>query len=70
MELQAHFLAPSDIDHLHDEPEIGERWRYSSPIGHKVAWLVPDEAEFRTPDTLFGGCDEVEITSHLIIPGA
>lgn len=35
--------APAGINYLHARLKDGQRWRYTPPAGHSVAWLAVDE---------------------------
>jgi len=47
--------APEGINYFHVRLNDGERWRYTPPWGHKVAWLAVDEGQLQAPDTIAAG---------------
>lgn len=42
--------APRGINYLHVRLKDGERWRYTPPAGHTVAWVSVYDGELYTPD--------------------
>ena len=40
--------APAGINYLHVRLKAGQRWRYTPPDGHTVAWLAIDEGGLRS----------------------
>jgi redox-sensitive bicupin YhaK (pirin superfamily) len=40
--------APAGINYLHVSLKDGQRWRYTPPDGHTVAWLAVDEGGLRS----------------------
>src|ERR1700716_412122 len=40
--------APVGINYLHVRLKDGQRWRYTPPEGHRVAWLAVDEGGLRS----------------------
>lgn len=40
--------APAGINYLHVRLQDGQRWRYTPPDGHTVAWLAVDEGGLRS----------------------
>lgn len=47
--------APQGINYLHVRLKDGERWRYSPPEGHNVAWLAVDKGSLRCPAPVLAG---------------
>jgi len=47
--------APHGINYLHVKLKDGERWRYTPPAGHTVAWVSVYEGELYTPDIVRAG---------------
>jgi len=47
--------APSGIDYFHVRLKDGERWRYTPPAGHAVAWLSVDKGRLRSPEAVDAG---------------
>jgi redox-sensitive bicupin YhaK (pirin superfamily) len=47
--------APSGIDYFHVQLADGERWRYSPPTGHNVAWLAVDRGRLWAPEVVSTG---------------
>ena len=47
--------APAGINYLHVRLKDGERWRYTPPEGHTVAWLAVDEGGLRSPEAIGAG---------------
>ena len=47
--------APEGIDYFHVRLKDGQRWRYTPPAGHSVAWLSVDEGRLRSPETIQAG---------------
>src|SRR6266850_5005470 len=44
--------APAGINYFHVRLKDGERWRYSPPDGHNVAWLAVDVGTLRSDQTI------------------
>ncbi len=40
--------APASTNYLHVRLKDGERWRYTPPVGHTVAWLAVDKGGLRS----------------------
>jgi len=47
--------APAGINYLHVRLKDGERWRYTPPDGHTVAWLAVDEGSLRSQEPIRAG---------------
>src|SRR5882672_4789319 len=47
--------APAGINYFHVRLKDGERWRYTPPAGHRVAWLAVDQGGLRAPETVRAG---------------
>lgn len=47
--------APEGINYLHVRLEDGERWRYTPPSGHNVAWLAVDTGSLRASASIGAG---------------
>jgi redox-sensitive bicupin YhaK (pirin superfamily) len=47
--------APAGINYLHVTLKDGQRWRYTPPEGHTVAWLAIDEGSLRCPAPVLAG---------------
>ncbi len=47
--------APAGINYLHVSLKDGERWRYTPPQGHTVAWLAVDRGALLSHVPLHGG---------------
>jgi redox-sensitive bicupin YhaK (pirin superfamily) len=47
--------APAGINYLHVRLKDGQRWRYTPPGGHTVAWLAVDEGGLRAPAPIRAG---------------
>jgi redox-sensitive bicupin YhaK (pirin superfamily) len=47
--------APAGMNYLHVTLKDGQRWRYSPPEGHTVAWLAVDEGSLRSPAPVLAG---------------
>jgi redox-sensitive bicupin YhaK (pirin superfamily) len=47
--------APAGINYLHVRLQDGQRWRYTPPDGHTVAWLAVDEGSLRSPAPIRAG---------------
>jgi redox-sensitive bicupin YhaK (pirin superfamily) len=46
---------PFDLNYLHVRLKDGERWTYTPPKGHNVAWLAIDEGTLEAPRTIREG---------------
>jgi len=44
--------APVDMNYFHVRLREGERWRYTPPSTHKVAWLAVDQGRLRAAETV------------------
>ena len=47
--------APAGINYFHVRLKDGQRWRYTPPEGHTVAWLAVDKGELRSPEPIGEG---------------
>ncbi len=47
--------APAGINYFHVRLKDGERWRYTQPAGHRVAWLAVDKGGLRAPERIDAG---------------
>jgi redox-sensitive bicupin YhaK (pirin superfamily) len=47
--------APEGINYFHVRLKDGERWSYTPPRGHNVAWLAVDEGRLHASDVVDGG---------------
>jgi redox-sensitive bicupin YhaK (pirin superfamily) len=47
--------APAGINYLHVRLKDGQRWRYTPPDGHTVAWLAVDEGRLRSQAPIGAG---------------
>jgi redox-sensitive bicupin YhaK (pirin superfamily) len=47
--------APEGINYLHVRLTDGQRWRYTPPAGHTVAWLSVDQGRLRSSETIDAG---------------
>jgi len=47
--------APAGINYLHVRLKDGQRWRYTPPDGHTVAWLAVDEGSLRSETPIGAG---------------
>ncbi len=47
--------APAGINYLHVRLKDGQRWRYTPPDGHTVAWLAVDEGRLRSHTPIGAG---------------
>src|ERR1700680_384953 len=47
--------APAGINYLHVRLKDGQRWRYTPPEGHTVAWLAVDEGRLQSPAPILAG---------------
>jgi redox-sensitive bicupin YhaK (pirin superfamily) len=47
--------APEGINYFHIRLNDGERWRYTPPQGHNVAWLAVDEGHLSAPEVVAAG---------------
>ena len=47
--------APTGINYLHVRLNRGQRWRYTPPAGHTVAWLAVDEGSLRSQASIGAG---------------
>ena len=47
--------APAGINYLHVRLKDGERWRYTPPEGHTVAWLAVDEGRLQSHAPILAG---------------
>ena len=47
--------APAGINYFHVRLKDGERWSYTLPEGHSVAWLAVDEGDLRLPEPISQG---------------
>lgn len=47
--------APESINYLHVRLRDGERWQYSPPSGHTVAWAFPTSGQLQNPETITAG---------------
>jgi redox-sensitive bicupin YhaK (pirin superfamily) len=47
--------APAGINYFHVRLKDGQRWRYTPPEGHTVAWLAVDKGALRSPDPIGEG---------------
>jgi redox-sensitive bicupin YhaK (pirin superfamily) len=47
--------APAGINYLHVRLKDGQRWRYTPPDRHTVAWLAVDEGKLRLPEAIGEG---------------
>jgi redox-sensitive bicupin YhaK (pirin superfamily) len=44
-----------DINYVHVRLEDGQRWHYSPPERHEIAWVFPCAGELRTPERVGAG---------------
>jgi len=44
--------APEGINYFHVRLKDGQRWRYTPPEGHTVAWLAIDKGTLRSPEPI------------------
>jgi redox-sensitive bicupin YhaK (pirin superfamily) len=47
--------APAGMNYLHVRLKDGERWRYTPPDGHTVAWLAVDEGRLQSHAPILAG---------------
>ncbi len=47
--------APAGINYFHVRLKDGQRWRYTPPEGHNVAWLAVDKGALRSPEPIGQG---------------
>jgi redox-sensitive bicupin YhaK (pirin superfamily) len=47
--------APAGINYFHVRLKDGERWRYTPPAGHTVAWLAVDQGGLRAAEAIDAG---------------
>jgi redox-sensitive bicupin YhaK (pirin superfamily) len=47
--------APEGINYFHVRLRNGERWRYTPPRGHNVAWLAVDKGRLHASEIVDGG---------------
>jgi redox-sensitive bicupin YhaK (pirin superfamily) len=47
--------APEGINYFHVRLKDGQRWRYTPPEGHTVAWLAVDQGALRSPEPIDEG---------------
>jgi redox-sensitive bicupin YhaK (pirin superfamily) len=47
--------APAGMNYLHVRLKDAERWRYTPPAGHTVAWLAVDEGRLQCPAPILAG---------------
>lgn len=47
--------APADMTYLAITLKDGERWRYTPPAGHDVAWVAVSEGQLKTDSTIRSG---------------
>jgi redox-sensitive bicupin YhaK (pirin superfamily) len=47
--------APEGINYFHVRLKDGERWRYTPPRGHNVAWLAVDKGRLHASEVVDGG---------------
>jgi redox-sensitive bicupin YhaK (pirin superfamily) len=47
--------APAGINYFHVRLKDGQRWRYTPPEGHAVAWLAVDKGALRSPEPIGEG---------------
>src|SRR2546423_308140 len=47
--------APAGINYFHVRLKDGERWRYTPPAGHQVAWLAVDKGRLSAPQSIDAG---------------
>jgi redox-sensitive bicupin YhaK (pirin superfamily) len=47
--------APAGINYFHIRLKDGQRWRYTPPEGHTVAWLAIDKGALRSPEPIGEG---------------
>jgi redox-sensitive bicupin YhaK (pirin superfamily) len=47
--------APADINYFHVRLNDGQRWRYTPPEDHTVAWLAVDQGNLRSPAPISAG---------------
>jgi redox-sensitive bicupin YhaK (pirin superfamily) len=47
--------APAGINYFHVRLKDGERWRYTPPAGHTVAWLAVDKGGLRATEAIRAG---------------
>jgi redox-sensitive bicupin YhaK (pirin superfamily) len=47
--------APAGINYFHVRLKDGQRWRYTPPAGHTVAWLAIDKGALRSPEPIDEG---------------
>jgi redox-sensitive bicupin YhaK (pirin superfamily) len=47
--------APAGINYLHVRLKGGQRWRYTPPLGHTVAWLAVDAGRLQSNASILAG---------------
>ncbi len=47
--------APEGINYFHVRLNDGQRWRYTPPPGHEVAWLAVDQGKLHAAETISAG---------------
>jgi redox-sensitive bicupin YhaK (pirin superfamily) len=47
--------APAGINYLHVQLKGGQRWRYTPPLGHTVAWLAVDAGRLQSNASILAG---------------
>jgi redox-sensitive bicupin YhaK (pirin superfamily) len=47
--------APAGINYFHIRLKDGQRWRYTPPAGHTVAWLAVDKGRLQSTETIREG---------------
>ena len=47
--------APAGINYFHVRLQDGQRWRYTPPEGHTVAWLAVDKGALHSPEPIDEG---------------
>jgi redox-sensitive bicupin YhaK (pirin superfamily) len=47
--------APAGMNYLHVSLKDGQRWRYTPPAGHTVAWLAIDKGSLLSPEPILAG---------------
>jgi redox-sensitive bicupin YhaK (pirin superfamily) len=47
--------ASAGINYFHVSLKDGEKWRYTPPAGHSVAWLSVDEGRLRSSEAIHAG---------------
>jgi redox-sensitive bicupin YhaK (pirin superfamily) len=48
-------IAPQGINYFHVRLEDGQRWHYSPPTGHNVAWLAVDRGSLHASEEIGAG---------------